>query len=421
MLGRIFKALTAMRHGGAAPYWLGTIRRTRIDYAREVGDFLDASVVTAPVQWIQRAFGELTPRMVRGEREREEVHGHPLPRLLERPNPAYGAELLRAATLWEYLTDGNAYWLKVRNRLGLPVELWWLPRWTMKPKWPVDGSEFISHYEYSPNTATPIRLAVEDVLHFRHGVDPGNPRLGLSPLRGVIREIFMDIEASNFVASLLRNMGVPGLIISPEPGVQAAPEDVEATKAWVRQATTGDRRGETIVMGAATKMERMGLDPKDMDLSLARDVAEERVCACLGVQPAVAGFGAGLQTAKVGATMGELVKLSWRNGVLPVAASLAGEIDRALAPEFAGGAAFEFDSSHVLALQDDRKVKAEAEKIEAERWNTLVGRSIATVYDARRALGLDTDDSDRIYLRPFNLIETPAALPRRALPPPRRS
>src|SRR3546814_12138577 len=68
-----------------------------------------------------------------------------------------------------------------------------------------------------------------------------------------------------------------------------------------------------------------------MDLSAARDVAEERVCALLGIPAAVVGFGAGLQTAKVGATMGELRTLAWTNGVLPSARSLAGELDRSFA------------------------------------------------------------------------------------------
>jgi hypothetical protein len=75
-------------------------------------------------------------------------------------------------------------------------------------------------------------------------------------------------------------------------------------------------------MGAPTDVTPYGFNPQQMNMSEARDVAEERVCACIGIPAAVVGFGAGLQTAKVGATMEELFKTAWRNGVLPVARAL---------------------------------------------------------------------------------------------------
>ena len=31
--------------------------------------------------------------------------------------------------------------------LVLRVFVWWVPSWMMTPKWPADGSVFISHYE----------------------------------------------------------------------------------------------------------------------------------------------------------------------------------------------------------------------------------------------------------------------------------
>ena len=74
----------------------------------------------------------------------------------------------------------------------------------------------ITHWEYQPGAGKVQRLELEDVIHFRHGIDPNNTRLGLSPLHSVIREIFIDLEASNFSASMLRNLGIPGLAISPK-------------------------------------------------------------------------------------------------------------------------------------------------------------------------------------------------------------
>ena len=417
------KALDRMRHG-ARPSFIGqALKRTRYDYRREVGDCLDASVVTAPVQWLQRALPEarlvLTKRQ--GDGSSDEQQGHPLIALLRKPNPFYGDTALWAGTVLSFAIAGNAYWLKVRNGNGKVAELWYVPHWLIEPKFPQDGSEFITHYAYKPGGgAAPVDIDPEDVIHFRHGIDPRNTRLGLSPIDGAIREIFMDLESSNFVASLLRNMGVPGVVISPKNGVAVSSEDVEATKTWFNQAFGGDRRGSALVMGAPTDVSPYGFNPSQMNMSEARDVAEERVCACLGIPAAVVGFGAGLQSTKVGATMLELRKLAWHNGVLPIARQLADELGRSLLPDFAkpgelASLELGWDTDAVLALQED-------EDKQAERWGKQLGSGGITVYEYRQGIGLEADDSHRIYLRPINLLEVPeGAQARVPTPPPPKS
>jgi HK97 family phage portal protein len=410
------KALNAMRHTPRPMFLSGLLQRTRFDYRKEVGDGLDSSVVTAPIRWVQRALPEarLTVRKRDSNGNAEEVPAHQMLALIQQPNPFYGDLVLWAATVLSWYIAGNAYWIKVRNGVGRPTELWWVPWWMIEPKAPEDGSEFLSHYLYRPGgMSVAIRLEIEDVVHFRDGMDPKNMKLGLSSLDGVIREIFMDLESSNFVASLLRNMGVPGVVISPKGGAMPAPEDVEATKAWFQEAFGGDRRGGPLVMGAPTDVTPYGFNPQQMNMSEARDVAEERVCACIGIPASVVGFGAGLATAKVGATMEELFKTAWRNGVMPVARALADELKRSLLPDFGNAAGLEvsWDTDDVLALQDD-------EDKETERWGKRLGSGGITVFEYRQGLGIDADDSHKIYLRPINVLEVPEGAPPRGLPAP---
>lgn len=410
------KALAAMRHSARPPFISGLLRRTRFDYRREIGDGLDASVVTAPIQWIQRALPEAALSVGRRGRDGSIalVDDHPLTALIARPNDYYSEIALWGGTIFSYLFAGNAYWVKVRNGAGRPVELWYVPHWTIEPKWPQDGSEFISHYRYSPGSgAPPVRLESEDVVHFRHGLDPRNTRLGLSPLGGAIREIFMDLESSNFVAALLRNMGVPGVVISPKGGAMPSAEDVDATKAWFQEAFGGDKRGGPLVMGAPTDVTPYGFNPQQMNMGEARDIAEERVCACLGIPAAVVGFGAGLQQTKVGATMEELRKLAWHNGVLPVARAFADEIERSLLPDFGQTAGLDlaWDTSGVLALQEDKDK-------EVERWNKKLASGGITVFEYRKGIGEEADDSHRIYLRSIALLEVPERAPPRQIEAP---
>ncbi len=380
------------------------LRRTRFDYRKEVGDLLDASVVTAPIQWVQRSLPEarLTVRHRKKDGTAEEIADHQMLALIQRPNDFYGDLALWGGTVFSYLADGNGYWIKLRNAMNRPAALWWVPHWTMEPRGSDDGRIFIERYEYRPGGGEVIEYDPADIVHFRHGIDPRNPRKGLSPLSGVIREIFMDLESSNFVASLLRNMGTPGMVIAPKSGGVAA-DDVEATKTWLKQAFGGDRRGEPLVMGAPTEVYPYGFNPQQMNMSEARDVAEERVCAAIGIPAAVVGFGAGLQSTKVGATMEELRKLAWQNGVLPIGRVFADELDRSLLPDFGNTAGLNtwWDTSEVQALQDDM-VKL------AGRLNTAIGGGWAQVAEGREAMGWDVTDADRVYLRPAMALETPA-------------
>jgi len=410
-LARVTSSLTRMRHPTQSALLGGLLRRTRLDYAREVGDMIDASVVMAPVMWLQRALPEASLMLERrlGPAKAEPIDDHPLIELIRNPNPFYGDIALWSATVLSYCLDGNAYWLKVRDGVGRVVELWYLPHWLIAPQAPLDGSAFLSHYEYLSGTGGRAILDPTDVVHFRHGLNPRDLRRGLSPLLGVIREIYADLESANFVASLLRNMGVPGVVISPKGGVMPSPDDVEATKTWFHQTYSGDGRGGTLVMGAPTEVNMFGFNPQQLELSGARDVAEERVCAALGIPAAVVGFGAGLQQTKVGATMEELRKLAWHNGVLPLGRALADELQRSLLPDFerggrARGLRIGWDTSAVLALQED-----ENKRIERKLHEFQAGA--ITLHDYLAETGREAGEEHNYYLRPIAVMEVPLADP----------
>lgn len=272
--------------------WSG---RSRIDFAKEVGDGLGSSTVAAPILWVARTFPEAPPKIWREDEDGQEdrVRDHPVLRLMQRPNPYFTGPVMWMATTTDWQADGNAYWLKQRSKLGDVVELWWTPSWMMAPKG--DESTFITHYEYSVDGEI-YSVRPEDVVHFRFGIDPDDPRRGYSPLKSVLREVFTDDEAAAFTASLLRNMGVPGLIVSPKSWEGAGPsqDEVDETKSYIKDTFTGDRRGEPLVLGGPTDVHAFGFSPEQLTLRELRRIPEERVTAVLGIPAIVAGLGAGL-------------------------------------------------------------------------------------------------------------------------------
>ena len=395
--------------------WSELLPRTKYDYRNVVGDGLGSSVLMSPIKWIQRTFPEAPLQVTRKDGDQvEALPDHPLSILLDRPNRFYAGSDLWKATIYSWCVDGNAYWRKVRNQAtGQVEELWYTPHWMIEPKWNRGTDEFITWYDYRPmGTGKPLRLAAEDVVHFRNGIDPRNTRKGMSLIHSEMREIFGDDEAANFQAALLRNMGVPGIVFSPDTSGSGRPPaiDVESVKAYLKQQFTRDKRGEPIVHGIPVKTHQFGFNPQQMDLSALRNQAEERVCAALGVRAAVVGFGAGLQVTKVGATMKEEVQLSWTGCVIPLQKGFASGIQHSLLPDFEPKPGFfsvHFDMSHVEALQANRTE-------EAARASQLFQGGVITRSEAREMTGLPWSELDDVYRLPLGVIEYVGTAPERA-------
>ena len=388
------------------------------DMTDEVGDGTSADVLMTPIRWLQRAIVEAP--VVAKDQKGEPIDPSDLLTLLARPNPFYSWEVLLAGTVLSLSMDGNAYWIAALNASGVPAELWYAPHTNVEPKWPSDdNSKFVTYYEYNVagqmQKIRPAGAKDEDVdsevadalvmIHFREGIDLDNLRKGLSPLKGLLREVWTDNEAAKFTAALLKNHGIPGVMVSPANSEdKLTPDEAKVVKAKLREEYTGSNRGVPLVMLGPTNVEQFGFSPKEMDLSVLRDVSEERVTAALHVPAAVVGFGSGLQQTKVGATMESLIRLAWTAGVIPLERIIAGEITRTLGPHFDAAKA-EFDNLGVEALRENQDTKA-------KRIEGLVRAGIITRADARTALGFESLPSDDVYLMSMATIEVPRGVAR---------
>jgi HK97 family phage portal protein len=269
------------------------------------------------------------------------------------PNPAYSGLLLWSATLFSLNINGNGYWIKWRNSArSRVVQLWWEPHFTIRPVAGKDKTTFIDHYELYRNHEW-IPFPSADVIHFRDGLDPDNPRLGLSPLASAMREIFTDQEAAAFTANLLRNMAVPGVVISPTG--DSTIEDPEDIKSAYMSKFSGDHRGEPLVLTAGVQIEKMSFTPTELNLREVRFIPEERIAALLGLPPGVAGLGAGLAR-NTFSNYAEAREAAYENNIIPTQRLLAAELDTQLLPDL-GNPTNErvgFDLSQVRVLQDDQ-------------------------------------------------------------------
>jgi len=376
------------------------MQNTSFDYERKVNGYQSA-IIMACMRWIQRTFPEAPLMLSKRDTEGswEEVYSHKMLDMADSPNPYYDGILLEMATLADFVLDGNAYWYKLRSAAGRTAQLWWLPSSTVEPKWPRDGTAFLTHYDYRPGAAAPLSILPEDIVHFRDGFDPSNIRKGMSPLKSLFREVFTDDEAANMTAALMKNLGIPGLVISPAGAGSASTADAKELKQWFKDNFTGDKRGDPLVMSSATDVKPFGFTPKDMTLRELRRIPEERISAVLGVPAIVAGLGAGLDRSTY-SNYAEAREAAYESTIIPLQRIMASVIKRQFLREYETDLQswkVGFDLSGVRILQEDENKKS-------KRISEMVNDGLVQVSDGQRMLGVPVDETQDFYLRLYTRL-----------------
>ncbi len=343
--------------------WNRRLPGTEFDYRSEAGMLWQNSIVFACMAFTSTAFNE-AELIVQAKRKGRwvDIDDHECIELINRPNPYYDGDQLWAATILSVESAGNGYWRKIRHpQSGKVIELWYIPHWMMWPAWDSDGRYFIQHYIYYVNGKKET-VAVEDVVHFRSKfLDPTNPRMGMSPLDSVLREICTDNEAATFMAALLRNGGFPGLIVSPKDDIEPLERDQrEAIAAQFDEMYTGDGRGKTLVQSIPIMIDTPGYSPEDLVLEKTRGISEERVCAVLEVPPVVAHLGTGLRNASAKASHRDSKRQAYDSKIIPLQKHLAAQATQQLLPEFETSTNYRigWNWKEVLVLQEDINEKA---------------------------------------------------------------
>lgn len=354
------------------------------NWAREAGPLWKSSIVAAAVNLIARTFPEAPPRLYKPAKdgEREPLDTHDLLDLLDTPNAYYGGDALMGSTILSRCVSGNAYWLKRRDNAGRVRELYYVPHTAMAPTWPMDGSEFISGYSYRVNGKY-YPVPIEDVVHFRTNIlDPENPRIGLSELLAQARSIVGDNEADTWMASLLKNSAVPGMIIRPAAAATASwtQEFIDRLKESIKHKFSGDRRGEPMALSGPVDVDMVSFSPDNMALDVTRQIFECRVCAAMGVPVELLGLKAG----RDGSTYSNKAQAAedfYDRCIVPMKTTMGREIEKQLGIDFnITGLEFGWDYSHVECKQEDRDKKA-------SRVAILVNAGILSQNEARSAVG----------------------------------
>jgi HK97 family phage portal protein len=392
-------------------YGTSTGNQTAISYANKVGDLAQSSLLVSAIRWLGNVFPKapLYVKETTGVKgESKNVPNHPLELLWKRPNKFYSGSTLKKGIAFSWVLRSEAFILKFFNNADTePLELWWEPHWTIRPVWPIDGSEFIAYYEVNRDGQW-LKIPVENVIHLRDGLNPYNQRAGFSGVPSILRELYGDNEAANYYATLMGGSAVPPFLVSLDRDMKINQGEIDAfTKDLIRK-TSGKRKGQPIVAKGA-RAYKLGFNPRELDLRETRYMSEDRFCAVMGIPAQVLELGSG-QLRSTYHNMSEAEARAWDEYVLPMLTHIEEELNVQLLSDWEGdnqSLYCQHDTSKIQALQEDETAKSA--RIGQQYTDGIIMRS-----EARAALnygpsdGKENSEVDKIFKSESNpLAVTP--------------
>ena len=341
---------------------------TNYDYKSAAGVLWQNPSAAACFVALTKAFAQSRPVLERREGKAwQQVDEHALLDLLNVPNEFYSGERLFGVTLISTMANGAGYWRIERDRKGDPAELWFEPPTGvgptgLAPAW--DEEHFIREYFYfidGKRHGEP--LPRQDVVYFRHGLNPANTREPWAPLSLAAREIATLNSASTYTGALLRNSAVPSGMVTLEgsslaSGTPPTPEQAEEMKRRIKAGFKGDQVGEPFVSSLPWKWTPFNWSPEQLNISKLQTWPQGMVCALLGTPEIVALLPTGEQPTYQ--NLAASMEWWWNNTVIPLEDAFADEIETQLFPAF-GLDRHEYrltwDRSQVPALQEDEIAK----------------------------------------------------------------
>jgi HK97 family phage portal protein len=331
-----------------------------------------------------------------GTREYVEQDGHPLRRLIARPNPYMSeSDLMRAAVISWYTTNPRLFFVeKEYNRLGLLVGLWPLNPAEMTKRFrESDGAHIGWRWQRGSKSQD---YGLDDLI-VREGPAWFNPvpgRAGAGSTRS-------DQAQTDYIGTYFENGGMPAVFMKDSQRALNGEQRNEIRQRW--RATYGNRTGGQHDIGVLDMYQdvvKIGSDLKDLDSETLRMVAESRICMVYRVPPLIIYAYVGLMRATY-SNLKEAWASFWDFTLSPALKEWREFWTRTLLAEFeeqadidSGKIKLAYDMSTVAAMQDD------VDALEDRATNSYT-KGIRQLNEARAILNLPpVPDGDRFYTAP---------------------
>lgn len=351
------------------------------------------------------------PRLVVERKQRDgtwqEVDGHPLRRLLMRPNPTMDEARFVGAIVASRDIAGVFYAEKQRSTAGAVVGLHPLnPRYVV----PIPKSDGMVDYEWRVGSPPYQVIPGADMLVIKDwNID--NAYTPLSPLAVALGAVDADAAQTDYIRAFFNNAGVPSGILTTEQEVSQEQSDILRER-WRKLFGRGSRTQQDIaVLGRGAKYDRAGANLDELDSESVRGVTETRICMVFGIPPLIVYAYIGLTRATY-SNLKEAWASFWDATLSPTLKDIRSALLWGLLSEFESEDAIygeqvrlTWDLSRVAALQED--VDSVHRRAEAA-WKA----GGITRAEYRSQIGVPVDSvNDDFYILPMSVQTVPSGTP----------
>lgn len=212
---------------------------------------------------------------------RERVREHPYAQLLARPSSKYAPFAFYEWTWATRTVYGSAFWGKVRDRGGRPVELVLLHPAAMRCD--IEPGTGARSWTFDNGRLRLEGIPDHDVVHFRT-YNPDDPNVGLSPLEPLRATLENEDSARSATSSFWANGARPGVVLT-HPGNLSTAAAGRLVAQWNELTAGADKTGKTVVLEEGMKPETMMLTYEEAQYIESRKLNREECCAALDVPP----------------------------------------------------------------------------------------------------------------------------------------
>ena len=309
-----------------------------------------SSAVSVAINWLVRSVSTMPLELKYGDYVLND--DHPVLELLRRPNTAHTYNNLLWQIIRNLVLEGNAYIQILQNPTGLQV----LPFGAVRLDLPKQKGERI-RYMVTALGAT-REIPREQIIHMIWQPLDENSYVGQSPLSPAYADILIDLSIHESIYGRLKSP-VAGSVIRPIDS-DKTPFTADERKQFEETADNlrGTRLGELLFLEGRFEYQEMRGSIAQFPYDMPNTLVESRIVSQLGIALSVTQMKAGLDRSKVGATMTREEKLSYENGVIPLAEKIQEYLTMLLLPNLGYEGftlAFNTDNLNWTSEEDKKK------------------------------------------------------------------
>jgi len=302
------------------------------------------------------------------EMVRTEVLDHPLLDMMWRPNPWTTRIELWLTTMNHLELCGNAFWLLLRDRLGVAREIHPLFPQYMRPV--PHKTDFIQGWVYTVS-GSPIRFDLDSkeyqIVHFKYP-NPINPYFGMGSLEAQAMAYDLDLYTEVYQRNFFQEGARPDFVLETDQKITQADADL-VWEMWEERHKGVTKSWRPGILGMGLKARPLNVSNRDIAFSVLADWSRDKMLAAYGVPAAKLGLVADFNRAN-----SDAADLTFnRECILPRIMLIEERMEADILPAYPGqGPGLWLEMDFANPVPEDTEMKLKAREINLRTGVTII-------------------------------------------------